>query len=105
MDVLIDDKYRLLTEPGKIGIEIQRKITVNPERSPKFNKPGYDGPTVPYAKWQTWKFASTVPNALRIIANQYLHDSSATSLDELAEELKRFSAMIERDLDGKFKAV
>lgn len=94
MDVIIDDKYRIITKKGEVGIELHRKVTVDPTRSPMWGKPGYKGPTEPYEKWQTWKYASNVAHALQICANQNLHDSSATSLDELAGEMKRFHKSI-----------
>lgn len=101
MDVIIDNKYRIITKPNEIGIEVHRNVIVDPTRSPQYKMPGYSGPTEPYSKWQPWKYASSVMQALQICANQQLHDSSATSLDELADEMTRFTELIRGKFDGK----
>lgn len=101
MDVIIDDKYRIITKVDEIGIEIHRNVRVDPTRSPQFKMAGYSGPTEPYTKWQRWKYASNIEHALRICANQQLHDSSATSLDELAGEMTRFTKLIRGKFSGQ----
>lgn len=92
MQIILADKYRLYTEKGARQIIIQRKKTINPSKSP-WHKEGE--PYTIREEWQDWRFPNGLAHALDICAQQELYNSEATSLDELADEMRSFRAYID----------
>lgn len=76
-----------------MNILVQRKYTIDPSKSPSF-KEGETDPTI-REEYKTWKWTSTITNAIDIILQQRIRESDATELSELRKEIIAFKVEME----------
>lgn len=92
LNIKISDNYRITSDERQIII--QRKHTVDPTKSPKFDAETMSAE--PYEKWTDWKWCGKPEQALDIIARQNVLDSDAASLEQLCNEIALFRREIRR---------
>lgn len=83
-----------ITTPDSFNVVVERKVIVDPTKSPSYDPRKYDGAL--REDWREPKYYSTLEKALESLLERAARHSEATNLSELIEELKEFKREIRR---------
>jgi hypothetical protein len=96
LNIELPGDYKISSD--SMNILVQRKHIVDPSLSPTF-KEGEMDPTI-REEWRTWKWTSTITQAIDIILQQRIRESNATELSELRDEIAEFKHGIQTLMYG-----
>lgn len=91
LDIEIPGDFKIASD--SMNILVQRKYTIDPSKSPSF-KEGETDPTI-REEYKTWKWTSSITQAIDIILQQRIRESDATELSELRKEIIAFKVEIQ----------
>jgi hypothetical protein len=91
LNIEIPGDFKIASD--SMNILVQRKYIVDPTKSPSFVE-GETDPTI-REEYRTWKWTSSITNAIDIILQQRIKESDATELSELRKEIIAFKVEIQ----------